>query len=334
MKKLLFTTFATTALLLAGCSDEGAEVASTEAGRIREQDLYEEMKNEPLQSGMTVGETVLQKLLLSDIFEIAYGDQVSEEDVEEEFAASAEGFSSVEEYEELLEMQGLNPDYVRSNIRLSLLMDEAVRDRVELTDEQVEEAYEAGKPNFTAQHILVEDEDTAKDIIDQLEDGADFGELVTEHSKDPGSLETEGTYSFNEGEMVPEFENAVKELEEGELTSEPVKTDHGFHVIRRLELDYAPLDEQRKDIEQQILAMYSQDQAFMSEVITELAAEANIQIADDDLKGAMAAYMPQPESPAVGEDDAEETEPAEEDATEEETTEEEAPKEDAEDSEE
>src|SRR5690606_31351789 len=145
-------------------------------------------KNEPLQSGMTVGETVLQKLLLADIFELSYGDQVSEEAVEEEFAASAEGFGSVEEYEELLEMQGLSPDYVRSNVRLSLLMDEAVRDRVEITDEQVEQAYEAGKPDFTAQHILVQDEETANDIIAQLEDGADFGELVTEHSQDPGSL--------------------------------------------------------------------------------------------------------------------------------------------------
>lgn len=333
MKKLLVTTFATTALLLAGCSDEGAEVASTEAGRIREQDLYAEMKNEPLQNGMTVGETVLQKLLLTDIFEIAYGDQVSDEDVEAEFEASAEGFNSVEEYEELLEMQGLSPDYVRSNIRLSLLMDEAVRDRVEITDEQVEQAYEAGQPQFTAQHILVEDEDLANDIIEQLEDGADFGELVTEHSQDPGSLETEGTYSFNEGEMVEEFENSVKELEEGELTAEPVETAHGFHIIRRLELDYAPLDEQREEIEQQMLAMYSQDQAFMNEIITELAEEANIQIADEDLKGAMAAFMPEPESPAVSEDDADDTEPVEEDATEEETdADAEATEEDAEES--
>lgn len=328
MKKLLLSTFATTALLLAGCSDEGAEVASTEAGRIREQDLYEEMKNEPLQNGMTVGETVLQKLLLEDIFEIAYGDQVTEEDVEEEFTASAEAFGSVEEYENLLEMQGLNPDYIRSNIRLSLLMDAAVKDRVEITDEEVEQAYEAGRPDFTAQHILVEDEETANDIIDQLEDGADFGELVTEHSLDPGSLETEGTYSFNEGEMVPEFENAVKELEEGELVSEPVESDHGFHIIRRLDLDYLPLEEQRAEIEDSIIQQYAQNQQFMSEMITELADEANVQIADDELTGAMAAYLPQPETPAEDEDGADTTDeeaPADDaESTEEDATEEEA----------
>ena len=71
MKKLLFSTFAASALLLAGCSND-PEIASTEAGRIHEAELYEAMKDEPLQSGMTVGETVLQKLLMEDIFEHTY----------------------------------------------------------------------------------------------------------------------------------------------------------------------------------------------------------------------------------------------------------------------
>ena len=309
MKKLLFSTFAASALLLAGCSND-PEVASTEAGRIREAELYEAMKDEPLQSGMTVGETVLQKLLMEDIFEHTYGDQVTDEDVDEEFATSAEQFGSVEDYESLLEMQGMDVDYIKDNIRLSLLIRAAVEDSVEVTDEEVESLYEEQTPDYTAQHILVEDEDVAKDIIAQLDDGADFAELVEEYSTDPGSLETEGKYTFSEGEMVPEFEEAVDALEVDETTSEPVKTDNGYHVIRRLELEYAPLEDQREDLEAQILDNYTNDDQFMSELVSKLAKEANVQIADDDLKGAMSAYMPQDEEEEPA-DDTEEL-PAEE----------------------
>ena len=320
MKKLLVTAFATTALLLAGCSDKGAEVASTEAGRIREQDLYEEMKNEPLQSGMTVGETVLQKMLLESIFEQLYGDQVTDEDVDAEIEKSAEPFGTMDEYKELLEAQGINPDYVRENVHLSLLMRAALLDDIEITDEMIEEQYEAQKPAYTAQHILVEDEETANDIIAQLNDGADFGELVTEFSTDPGSLETEGTYTFGLGEMVPEFEGAVDALEPGELTQEPVQSSHGFHVIRRLELDVAPIEEQREELEEVAINGYLQDQAFMAELITSLAKKANVQITDQDLAGAMTAYMPQEEVPAEGE--VEEEAPAEEEVPAEDETEE------------
>ena len=323
MKKLLLSTFAASALLLAGCSDS-PEVASTEAGRIREDELYAAMKDEPLQSGMTVGETVLQKLLMEDIFEHLYGDQVSEEDVEEEFSVSAEQFGGVEDYEYLLEMQGMDPEYIKDNIRLTLLIRAAVADNVEITDEEIEELYEQQRPTATVQHILVEDEETANDMIAQLEDDADFAALVEEHSMDPGSVETEGVYSFSEGEMVPEFEEAALALEEGETTSEPVSTDHGFHVIRRLELDYAPLEEQREDLEVQALDNYINDQQFMSELVSGLAKEANVQIADEDLKGAMAAYMPQEEEEAPAEEapaegEGEET-PAEEPAEETEET--------------
>jgi foldase protein PrsA len=330
MKKLLLSVFAGSALLLAGCSEDGAEVASSEAGRIREEDLYEAMKSEPLEGGMTVGEAVLQRMLLSDIFEVHYGDQVTEEDVQAEYEASAQIFGSVEDYEELLEMQGIDPQLIKDNIRSTLLIRTAIRDHAEITEEDIQAQYEAQKPEATVQHILVEDEETANNIINQLEEGADFGELVAEHSLDEASVEQDGTISFSQGEMVPQFEEAALALEEGETTSEPVQTDYGYHVIRRLELDAAPIEEVRDELELSVIDGYMQDQAFMTEMITELAREANVTITDEELQGAMAAYMPQPEQTETEqeteEDAAEETQeeaPAEEPA-EEETTEEDA----------
>lgn len=309
MKKILLATLASSALILTACSTS-EEIASTEAGRIREDDLYEAMKNEQLQSGMTVGETVLQRLLIEDIFNHLHGDKVSDEDVEAEFDISAEAYGGAEEYAEILEAQGMDVDFIKENIRLTLLIREAVKENIEITEADLEEMYEEMKPDATVQHILVEDEDLAKEIIAELEDGADFGELVGEHTTDPGSMETEGKYSFNQGEMVPEFEDAAFALGEGETTSEPVKSDHGFHIIRRLELEYDSMEDQREELEAALLESYIQDQEFMASLISEMATKANVQITDEELKGAMAAYMT-PAEEETGEMD-EEVEPVEE----------------------
>lgn len=311
MKKILFGTLASSALLLSACSTSG-EVASSEAGRIREEDLYEAMKNEQLQSGMTIGETVLQKMLIDDIFNHLYGDQVSDEKITAEFEKVAERYGGVEEYESMIEAQGMDIDAFKKDIRLTLLIQEAIKDRVEITEEEIEETYEDLKPDLTVQHILVEDEELAQDLINQLEDGADFAELVAEHTTDPGSMDTEGIYSFSEGEMVPEFEEAAFALEEGETTTEPVKSDHGYHVIRRLELDYAPLEEQRDEIESIIVDGYTQDQEFMVEMVSELAKKANVRISDEELKGAMAMYM----TPEADKETEEETDTEAEEETE------------------
>ncbi len=301
MKKILFGALASSALLLSACSTSD-EVASTEAGRIREDDLYEAMKNEQLQSGMTIGETVLQKMLIDQVFEHSYGDQVSDEKIDAELEEIAEQYGGIEEYEAIIEAQGMDLDAFKKDIRLTLLIQEAIKDHVEITDEEIEEAYEDLKPGATVQHILVEDEELAEDIIKQLEDGAEFSELVSEHTTDPGSMDTEGIYSFSEGEMVPEFEEAAFSLEEGETTTEPVESDHGYHVIRRLELDYAPLEEQREDLETVIIDGYTQDQEFMVGLVSELAEKANVRIADEELKGAMAMYMT-PQSEETPEED-------------------------------
>lgn len=326
MKKMLFTTFATSALLLAGCSSS-KEVASTKAGRIREDDLYEAMKNEPLQGGLTIGETILQQLLFSDIFEHAYGDEVSDEDVEAEFAESADQFGGAEEYEELLEMQGMDSQTIKDNIRLNLLINAAVKDNIDMDDEALEELYEEERPAATARHILVEDKELAEEILADLQDGANFAELVEEHSEDPGSMETEGVYSFHEGEMMPEFEEKVFELEEGELSTELVETDYGYHIIERLELEYDSFEDRKDQLADSLVEKYTQDEMFMNDLIADLAKEANVKISDDELSGAMQAYLNGPEE----DEDIELPPELEEDADEEDADSEDTDTKDAED---
>ena len=106
----------------------------------------------------------------------------------------------------------------------------------ELTDEAIQEAYDAkyadfqGTDEFNASHILVESEEEAQEIKAQLDDGADFAELAKEHSTGPSGPNGGELGWFGPGQMVPAFEEAVIGLEK-EQVSEPVKTQFGWHVV-------------------------------------------------------------------------------------------------------
>jgi peptidyl-prolyl cis-trans isomerase C len=82
----------------------------------------------------------------------------------------------------------------------------------------------------TARHILVESEQECNDLINQLKEGASFDTLAAEHSKCPSGKSGGNLGSFQQGQMVPEFDKVVFEAPVG-LYGEPVKTDFGYHVI-------------------------------------------------------------------------------------------------------
>ncbi len=78
-----------------------------------------------------------------------------------------------------------------------------------------------------AKHILVDNEDLAKEIIKELDaKSASFDDLALKYSKDQPDLPY-----FTEEMMVPEFSAAAFSMEKGTYTKEPVKTEFGYHVI-------------------------------------------------------------------------------------------------------
>ena len=84
-------------------------------------------------------------------------------------------------------------------------------------------------------HILVETEEEAQEIINLLEEGADFDTLARERSIDPGAQGNGGDLGFFErGDMVPAFEQAVFSGEPGDLIG-PVRTEYGYHVVEVLD---------------------------------------------------------------------------------------------------
>lgn len=91
---------------------------------------------------------------------------------------------------------------------------------------------------YCAKHILVEDQATAQALLDQLMAApsvALFDQLMDTYNQDPGMSSNPNGYLFTDGDMVTEFENAVKALDIGSCTSVPVQSQFGWHIILRLD---------------------------------------------------------------------------------------------------
>lgn len=127
---------------------------------------------------------------------------------------------------------------------------------IEVRDDEIKNYYADHEEDFktpekvSASHILVDSEDEAKDILDQLNKGMPFEEAARKYSNCP-SIENGGNLGeFTRGQMVKEFEDAVFSMDENQV-SEPVKTQFGYHIIKlisRKEPGHIPL----ADVEDQI----------------------------------------------------------------------------------
>lgn len=83
-------------------------------------------------------------------------------------------------------------------------------------------------------HILVKKQNEALAILERLKKGESFTELAKDHSIDRGSAKRGGNLGlFGRGMMVKPFEEAAFNLKKGEITAEPVKTEFGYHIIKR-----------------------------------------------------------------------------------------------------
>jgi len=83
-------------------------------------------------------------------------------------------------------------------------------------------------------HILVKTEQEAKDVLEDLVDGASFASVAQQKSLCPSRKNGGDLGTFGRGQMVKPFETAAFALEKGQ-TSQPVKTEFGWHIIKRLE---------------------------------------------------------------------------------------------------
>ncbi len=86
-------------------------------------------------------------------------------------------------------------------------------------------------PQAQARHILVDSEEKCQSLIDEINGGADFGDVAKANSSCPSSREGGNLGSFGPGQMVKEFDEAVFNGEVGAVQG-PIKTQFGYHVLQ------------------------------------------------------------------------------------------------------
>ncbi|HAY49598.1 MULTISPECIES: peptidylprolyl isomerase [Thalassospira] len=206
-----------------------------------------------------------------------------EEILESEVRATQQGLP--QQYRQL-PFEMLKADLLTREINQRLLMiagsdagladDEEVKERVEalerrviaetyldraLDDAVTEDAIKAKydefvannepEPQVHARHILLENEEDAKAVIAELDDGADFVELAKEKSTGPSAPNGGDLGFFNRADMVAPFAEAAFAMEAGTYSKEPVQTQFGWHVIKveeKKEGTQPSLDEVRQQL--------------------------------------------------------------------------------------
>ncbi len=127
-----------------------------------------------------------------------------------------------------------------------------------------------------ARHILVEDEESAQALLDQLAEGADWAALAAEDSLDTSNATSGGNLGwFLFDQMVESFAAAAFELEIGEI-SEPVESSFGWHIIQVLGHENRPVDSATLDQEKN---------AFFSDYVDGLRSQYDWEIVENVWSG-------------------------------------------------
>lgn len=198
---------------------ENKVLATVNGRQITENDIQEAIKRFPKEQQAYLATEQGKKQLLEQLisFEVFYN-----------YGKEME-YDKTKEYTTAIE--------IMERDALTQLSVNKVLSQVELTDKEVEDYYNANKSNFvvgemiSAKHILVDTEELAKEVAEEIKNGMTFGDAATKYSTCPSKAQGGNLGKFGKGQMVPEFEEAAFNLEIGKV-SEPVKTQFGYHLIQ------------------------------------------------------------------------------------------------------
>lgn len=169
------------------------------------------------------------------------------------------------EYKELLELTKVN---LLKNFAFNKLIGKET-----VNEEEISKFYEDYKENFqrpqmlNASHILIDSEEKAKEVVEEINNGLSFEDAAIKYSSCPSKEQGGNLGEFGRGQMVPEFENAAFEMEEGEISG-PVKSQFGYHIIQvneKLPEATSSMEEVKDEITNQIIRMKQQDK-YMNKV--------------------------------------------------------------------
>ena len=226
---------------------------------------------------------------------------VPDAEIEAQIAQIRSQFPSQQQFDQALAAQKLTLQDVREDARSEMSVEKLVEGeiaaKIAVKADAVNDFYQKNQdkfqqgPRVRASHILIafpqnadaaakqQAKTKAETILKDLKAGKDFAAAAKENSQDPGSAVNGGDLGyFEQGQMVPPFEQAAFALKPGEM-SELVESQFGYHIIKVADKQtqrVVPLDEAKGQIEQYLSqqSRQAETQAF----VNTLKAKAKIEI--------------------------------------------------------
>lgn len=288
-------------LALAACSNgNDSTVATSKAGNVTQEEFYNALK-------ATSGEQTLQRLVLQKVLENNADDAKALQDqAKQEVAQQMTQYGGEDQLKAVLAQNGFaSVDAYQDTVYLNKLITEAVKKATTFSDDEVQAYYDNWEPKITVQHILIgvkqnatDDEKAAakqkaEDLIKQLQDGADFDQLAKDNSTDTSTASQGGKIGpFKRSDMVKEFADAAYNLKNvGDITTEPVLTQYGYHIIKLTDKpEKGSLEDVRSTLEEEMLNEKLKDTAYIHQVVSGLVKDADVKISDDSLKNAITDF--------------------------------------------
>ncbi|PGS95994.1 peptidylprolyl isomerase [Bacillus anthracis] len=271
-KHIFIITALISLLMLAACGQKNssATVATATDSTITKSDFEKQLKDR-------YGKDMLYEMMAQDVITKKY--KVSDADVDKEVQKAKNQYG--DQFTAVLENNRLKDEAdFKNQIKFKLAMNEAIKKSV--TEKDVKDHY---KPEIKASHILVSDENEAKEIKKKLDAGASFEELAKQESQDLLSKEKGGDLGyFHSGAMTPEFETAAYKLKVGQI-SDPVQSPNGYHIIKLTgKKDLQPYNEVKDSIRKNLEAERIADPTFSHKLLQKELKKANIKINDSELE--------------------------------------------------
>lgn len=310
MKKKFLVSLCAILFLTVGCSkspklSNGEEViASVDGKEFTVKELYDSMKDQ-------YGTSILVNMIDS---------YIAEKEIGETDDAKVYADSTISQYKVQYEQYGMDfkealasAGYASEDAFKKVIMSDYMKNEVTskyvketITDKEIEKYYNDNiSEELNVKHILIApdakkdatDEEKTKaeeaaytkalDLINQLNNGADFEKLAKENSSDTGSASNGGVINnVTKSGYVTEFYNAAYNLKDGEYTTTPVKSEYGYHIIYKVStVAKKSLEESKESILDELSkSKISADSTLEVKTWDSVRTKYNMNIVDTNIK--------------------------------------------------
>jgi len=265
-------------------NDAAAKVNGVEISTIMLNEKFAQLPEqykEMVSKESILDQMITEELLLQQVKDVKVSDEEIQKAVEELLEANA---MTKDDLEKALKEQGLTleelKDTYRKQIAISNYINQTLFKDISVSDSDIEDYFEKQEDSFApkegqvrAAHILVESEKDAKKVLIDLED-TNFDTVAKDTSVGPSAKYGGSLGYVSKGQLVKEFEAVLFALDENEV-SEPVETQYGWHVIKRLS-DNIELDEVKNDIKATI--MEEKQKTVYETYLKQLRSNADVEI--------------------------------------------------------